>query len=371
MTSRRTGSRPASTSAGARSTRWFPCPARPTAPSWSATLTSGNDDTGIQVYSGSTGTIVRRNVTYDNGDHGVDLNYAGGTRVISNTSAGNFTLGLNVEGNSTNVTLRNNISVDDATNSPRGKGNIRVEAGSETGTTIDRDLVFQSVGSSTLIAWAGTNYSTLSAAQTGTGQEAHGISQDPRFGSLAGRDLRLTAGSPALDTADSSAPSWSAKDRVGNAPVDDPRAANTGAGPTTYADLGALELVDVPAPVDAPPVAALTATPAALTAGGSTTLDAGGSTDDKGITGYTFGCDNGTAPVSGTQATRACSYPTAGTYHPTVTVKDAANQTSQATTTVTVTAPPPPPPLRRLRRRPRDRAPRLAPPRPTATRWAG
>ena len=154
--------------------------------------TSGNDDTGIQVYSGSTGTIVRRNVTYDNGDHGVDLNNAPGTTVVSNTSVGNFTSGLNVEGGSTNVTLRNNISVDDATNSPRAKGNIRVDAGSVTGTTIDRDLVFQTAGSSTLVEWAGTNYVTLAAAQAGTGQEAHGVSQAPLFASLAARDLRLT-----------------------------------------------------------------------------------------------------------------------------------------------------------------------------------
>ena len=142
-----------------------------------------------------------------------------------------------------------------------------------------------------------------------------------------------------MDTADSSVPGWSNKDRVGKDPVDDPSVTDTGAGPVTYADLGALELVDVPAPVDNPPVATLTASPATLTAGaaGGTTLDASRSTDDKGIAGYTFNCDNGKAAVVLT-LTPPCDYPTAGNFKPSVAVKDTANQTTTASTTVTVTA---------------------------------
>ena len=80
----------------------------------------------------------------------------------------------------------------------------------------------------------------------------------------------------------------------------------------------------------------LTASPATLPTGGSTTLDAGGSTDDKGIADYAFSCGNGTAPVVLTRTTVRCTYAAAGTYRPSVVVRDAANHAATATTAVTV-----------------------------------
>lgn len=313
--------------------------------------TFGNDDSGIEIYTGSTGAVVRRNVTYDNGDHGIDISSSASATVVSNTSVGNTTSGINVEGTSAGATLRDNIAVDDGVGSPRSKGNIRVDAASVTGTTIDRDLVFQSASPTTpLYEWAGVTYTSLAALQTATGQEGRGLATDPKFVSLSGRDLHLGSGSPAVDAADSDAPGWVGPDHDGKDPVDDTTVADTGHGPVTYADLGAFERAVAappppPPPADAAPKAALTATPSTVTEGGTVTLDASGSTDDHGITGYAFDCGDGTAPTSGTSPTASCTYTKAGSYKPTVTVTDAAAQTDTASAGVTVsTAPPPPPP---------------------------
>ncbi len=299
----------------------------------------GNDDSGIEIYTGSTGATVRRNLSYDNGDHGVDISQAAGATVVSNTVVGNSASGLNVEGGSTGTTLRDNIAVDDAVGTTRSKGDIRVEAGSTSGTTIDRDLAFQSNGSTVPYEWGGTTYASIDALRSASGQEAHGVQADPQFVSLAGRNLRLTAASPAIDAADTGVTGWRDTDFSGNKPVDDQQVDDTGTGPTSFADLGAFELTDVPPPpVDAPPTAALTASPPQVTQGGSVSLDASGSTDDHGITGYVFDCGTGTVLPSQTTATATCTYPATGTFTATVTVSDAAGQADTASQTVTVGA---------------------------------
>jgi hypothetical protein len=299
--------------------------------------TFSNDDSGVEIYTGSSGAVVRRNLTYDNGDHGIDISNAADASVVSNTVVGNLASGLNVEGTSTGATVRNNIAADNAVSTPRSKGDIRVDKTSVAGSSIDRDLVFQSAGADPLYEWNGVTYTSLAALRSATGQEAHGRSGAPGFVSLPGRNLALTAGSPALDAADSGAPGWTANDFAGKAPVDQPDRADTGAGPVTYADLGALELTTVTV-VDNAPQAALTATPGAATTDSPVKLDASGSTDDHGVTGYTFKCDTSSAPVTQTAATYTCTYPTAGTVHPSVTATDAAGHTSSAGATVTVTA---------------------------------
>ena len=310
--------------------------------------TYSNDDSGIEIYTGSTGAVVRRNISYDNNDHGIDISQGSGALVISNTVVGNVSSGINVEGGTAGgsvATVRNNIAVDNTRDPSRSHGDIRVDGQSTSGSSIDSDLVFESGGSSYAYEWGGVGYSTRGALLAASGQEGNGIQADPRFTSLSSRNLTLTGSSPAIDAADSGAPGWATRDHVGKQPVDDPQVADTGAGPITYADLGALELTDVPAPTpDAAPTAALTVTPGQVDQGGSVTLDASGSTDDKGITGYVFGCGTGTVLPSQNAATARCTYSSAGSFTASVQVSDGAGQTATATQTVTVTAPPPPPP---------------------------
>ncbi len=275
-------------------------------------LAYNNDDSGIEAYSGSTGTTIRRNVVYDNGDHGIDTSFAPNTTVVSNTVLRNATAGINFEGGSTNSTSRNNIAMDNAVGSTRTVSDIRVDEASIPGTTLNRDLVFQSAGGNPVFEWASKDYNSIGAFRAASGQEAAGKQADPRFVDLAGRDLHLTSQSPAIDSADTGVTGWTATNRDGTAPADHPTIANTGIGPIKFADLGAFEYTG---PVARGTVAPATGfAPLDVTVNGSTSAALGAP-----ITTYRIVCGNGTVL---TTSSGVCRYVAAGTFTPTVTVTD-------------------------------------------------
>jgi parallel beta-helix repeat protein len=205
-----------------------------------ANISHDNEDSGINIYPGSTGCLVYNNVTFNNGDHGIDDSFAANATIVANTVYNNVTAGINVEGGSTGATLANNLSVDNGIASPRTHSDIRVEHGSTAGTTMDYDLVNLSTPD-TLLIWDSVGYKTLAAFQTDSGQEAHGLRADPRWVDPTSGDFRLLGGSPAIDSANSAAPGQPALDVYGDPRVDDPATPNTGAGPVTFADRGAFE----------------------------------------------------------------------------------------------------------------------------------
>ena len=312
-----------------------------------------NADSGIEIYQGSERALVRRNLSYDNGDHGIDISFSPSARVVSNTVVGNATPGINVEGGSTGVSVRDNIAVDNAIGAPGTQGDIRVDAQSVSGTTLDRDLVHQSSGSPTVIEWAGTDYSTLAAFRAAQPtQERRGIQADPRFVALASRDLGLTIDSPAVDAADADADGWTDADRQGKAPVDQPTVTNSGRGAPAYADLGALELAQGAPPQDAQPVAAINATPGSPLVGQTVTLDASASSDDRGIVSYAFDCGNGVTTGPQASSTTTCVYDAAGTFKAAVTVADTAGQVSSAGVDVKVAMVPDSAPVAKLKASP-------------------
>ena len=81
-------------------------------------------------------------------------------------------------------------------------------------------------------------YSIVEGGFTGTGN----LMSDPAFVDLAGRDLRLGAGSPAIDAADTTMIAPLPFDRA-HAPryVDEPLVTDTGIGPDPIVDMGAFE----------------------------------------------------------------------------------------------------------------------------------
>jgi parallel beta-helix repeat protein len=300
----------------------------------SSNVTHHNEDSGIEFVSGAHDNLVVNNVTYDNGDHGIDNLEAPGQRIISNTVLENVTAGINAEGGSTRTLLANNISVDNAINGPRTRGNIRVDASSITGTSIDRDLVHLRTPG-TMIVWGDGLYSSLATFRTMVGQEPNGIEADPRWRDVAARDLRLTAVSPAVDSANSGASGQLSTDVEGNPRMDVPGVPNTGAGPRAFDDRGAYEFQAVPMP----PNAALTVSPASGKPPLMVTANASESTDPDGdIASYSFSWGDGSSavgPQAGSSATH--SYTQAGTYTVTVTVRDSGGRSSQATAQVLVT----------------------------------
>ncbi len=293
-----------------------------------ASVAYGNDDSGIEIYTGSSGAVVRRNITYSNGDHGIDISRAPNSTVISNTVVDNQTSGINVEGLSTGATLRNNIAADNTQDGSRSVGDIRVESGSEPGTTLDRDIVSESSGAGVVVEWQGVNYTsaTFATFRSTSGQEATGLAADPRFVGRATHDLRLQGSSPAIDRADTTAAGWRAADQEGRGPVDDPKVANFGAG--TTADLGALEFhgAVAMAPIADP----------ASTDGLSYMVDASNSgTLGETTTAFTVDCGTGTGAVNGTAHVR-CTYPADGTYTIRVSVTGASVRGSSYSDTATI-----------------------------------
>ena len=295
-------------------------------------VTYANEDTGINIYTGGNNALVANNVTYDNGDHGIDdFNVTGG-RIIGNTVYFNCTDGINVEGTSGNYDIENNVSVNNATGAVinptpipinpstgqpyytnscnRRVGNIGVYDSAPASTTANYNLVYQS-GVGAWYTWAGTAYngtSGLTALRSATGQEAKGIFANPLFVNASAWNLQLSAGSPAIDSANSLASGEQSTDILGKARVDDPNTPNTGNPSGSYYDRGAYEYQPGGGGgggQQTPPTAALTVTPASGNAPLNVTADASASTAGSSpISSYSFDFGDGTTvgPQSGATA---------------------------------------------------------------------
>ena len=212
-----------------------------------------NEDSGIQSYGGGSNGLIVNNVAYYNGDHGIDDLDVPGQRIIGNSVWWNFTAGINVEGTSSGATVENNVSVDNGYGispcitgpcSPRTRGDIRVDPNSTAGTTVDYNLTWLNNPPSpaTLYVWGSSSYTSLAAFRNATGQGAHDLQADPKWVSTSGHDYHLTAGSPAIDSANSGVSGQQTTDFDGNGRVDDPATPNVnGAGPRPYDDRGAFE----------------------------------------------------------------------------------------------------------------------------------
>jgi parallel beta-helix repeat protein len=203
-------------------------------------ISHANEDSGIGFLRGSNNSLACDNVLYNNGDHGIDSYRSTGQLIIANTVYKNTTAGINVEAGSTGATIANNISVDNGIGSPRSHGDIRVESGSTFATTMDYDLVYRNA-KDTLLVWNSVSYSSLAAFKLATGQEAHGLQQNPKFSDAVGANLHLAADSPAIDSANSGVTGQPKTDVEGNPRFDEPAVPNTGAGPRTYDERGAYE----------------------------------------------------------------------------------------------------------------------------------
>ncbi|MGH9875312.1 MAG: DUF7594 domain-containing protein, partial [Pyrinomonadaceae bacterium] len=169
------------------------------------------------------------------------------------------------------------------------------------GTTIDYDLMYLSQPG-VMIVWDGVSYSSLAAMRAAAPQESHGREALPQFLNPGADDFRLTAISPAIDSANSGANGARDTDLEGNPRVDEPSVVNSGAGPRTYDDLGAYERQNGdPADLASPTV------PANLVAAtvSSTQIDLtwSPSTDNVGVTGYNVYRDDNLIRTTASAAT--------------------------------------------------------------------
>lgn len=174
-----------------------------------------NEDSGLNIWNASNSTVAVNNVTADNGDHGIDVHSTNDAVVVANTVFRNYDSGIEMTG-SLRTYLQNNISSDNGIESLRTSGQLRADATSAPSTTADYDVLFLSAqqdANTAYLDWGGTKYTSLSAFRTATGQEAHGIQADPQFVSPGTHQshsglpsgLRLTSGSPAIDSGNNAA----------------------------------------------------------------------------------------------------------------------------------------------------------------------
>jgi parallel beta-helix repeat protein len=210
-----------------------------------ACVTHTNEDSGINMRWGGGSTLVINNISYRNGDHGIDALESPSPRIINNSVYLNGTAGINVEGSSTNSIVKNNISIDNGIGSTRTLGDIRITTSSMPAVA-NSNIVFSSNGGY-IYHWKGTYFRKLTSLRSANPSvETRGLQMLPNWVDQANYDFRLIAGSPAIDSADSDAivgPEIDV-DAVGIARCDDAEVANSGIGHIDFADRGALETTD-------------------------------------------------------------------------------------------------------------------------------
>ncbi len=107
----------------------------------------------------------------------------------------------------------------------RTHSNIRVDSSSTSGATVDANLV-NLTQSGVMYVWGSGSYSSLALFQAATGQEPHGLQDDPRW-VAAGANFHLTSSSPAIDSADSGASGETSRRTARGQPPPTPRAWRT------------------------------------------------------------------------------------------------------------------------------------------------
>lgn len=197
---------------------------------------SGFTGAAVAVEPGATGTVVVNNQIDGGPGHGIHNRGAAGTAITNNTVRERCLDGIRIDGASTGVSAQNNVLTTNGGVGPGTCFGTGVELGvygnAVRDVVIDYNNADHYLGSSpTIYAWNGTPMS-LAAFRAASGQAAH----DRETANL--RD--------AFDSANSAAPGYQTEDRDGRVRIDDPAVPNTGVGPVTYADRGAIETIRTP-----------------------------------------------------------------------------------------------------------------------------
>ncbi|WP_410814713.1 NosD domain-containing protein [Micromonospora sp. 067-2] len=209
---------------------------------------SGAGATGVAVEAGVSGATVTAS-TFSKSR--VAVTDAPGARITGNTVVTDCATGIVVAGTSTGASIRNNIlrtgagpvpepvACAEPTTAPA----ISVSAAASGDAEADHNLVDSASGSA-VYRWGDTDHADLASFRAATGQGGHDILAPARLGEKRGTErgwFPLTAASPAVDSADATAPGTTRTDLLDNAHADSPDVPNTGTG-NGYHDRGAVEL---------------------------------------------------------------------------------------------------------------------------------
>ncbi|SCE85447.1 PKD domain-containing protein [Micromonospora mirobrigensis] len=281
---------------------------------------AGFSDAAVEIEPGATGTVVANNAISGGAGYGIRNRAGTGTAITNNTVGARCRDGIRVEGASAGVSVQNNVlryngvTWSNSCHYASQQGTeVAVHDEAVTDTVVDYNNTIHGSLPSKDYSWGGV-LMDLATLRTRTGQGAHDRSGFYPPGGDA-------------DSANSAAPGYQATDRRGTPRVDDPDVANTGAGPITYADRGATELLRLSTAVFS----------TTLDLGvRSVTVDASGSTRGSyPIASYRFDFGDGTVV---TQASPVAThrYATVGDYRIYLTVVPTAGPTSSYSRYVSV-----------------------------------
>lgn len=168
-----------------------------------------NDNNGIYLRNeSSTGTVsnsvVYSNISYSNGSHGINLDAQGSSNrpddcvVVNNTCVGNGTdavmnygAGINMDSN--NGICKNNICYNNSINGTYDR-QISVLS-SDDSIVVDYNLAWADSGTD-FYRESGHDYTH--AEYQATGQQLHGLSEDPKFADADNDDYTLASDSPCV-----------------------------------------------------------------------------------------------------------------------------------------------------------------------------
>jgi len=197
-----------------------------------------NQDSGQQVPSGSDSVISIQNISWANGDHGFDHLHAKTGVTVGDVAFGNFKDGFSFEGNSSGHVIYNSIAIDNGLTS--NEADLWVDDSSMVAFQSNANIFWNSTPQQP-IKRGMNRFSSLADWADSSGQDHSSLQSDPLFADPEAGDFHLKEGSPAIDNAETDVPFWPATDASGMARADDPQTANTGVGPTSFADRGAYE----------------------------------------------------------------------------------------------------------------------------------
>ncbi|MEV4654733.1 PKD domain-containing protein [Micromonospora sp. NPDC049301] len=278
----------------------------------------GFTSAAVALGPGAAGTVVANNLINGGAGYGVHNNGAANTAITNNTVKDRCLDGVRVDGASSGVSVQNN-SVK--LNGHFGQGycgsavdgvEIGVYGGAVGKTVVDYNNAYHYYADSPVI-YAWNTRMSLAQFRAASGQAAH----DRETGNP--RDD--------IDSANSAAPGFQALDRSGTPRMDDPAVSNTGAGPITYADRGAVETIR-------PPVASFGVS---MDLGArSVKLDASASTPGlHPIESYRFEFGDGSGVTQST-AVASHTYANPGTYSVSVKVTGTDGRTDTSSQQVSV-----------------------------------
>ncbi|SCG48498.1 PKD domain-containing protein [Micromonospora inositola] len=202
-------------------------------------MVSGFTGAAIAVGPGVADTVVANNQINGGAGYGIHNRGASGTAITNNNVRDRCLDGIRVDGASAGVSVQNNVLAKNGYFSQGYCDRSKLD-GVEVGvydeavkdTVVDyNNADHYDPSSPTIYAWSGTRMS-LAAFREASGQAAH--------------DLETRYARDNYDSANSAAPGYQVTDRYGKTRADDPAVADTGAGPVTYADRGAVETIRPP-----------------------------------------------------------------------------------------------------------------------------